>query len=101
MSRADASSQSRLGVVGAGNMGSGIAQKMATEGFDVFLVDVDQARVARGLDVIEATLADGVARKVFAEADVPRIMARIHGTVQFEALAAADLVVEAVFEDFS
>ncbi len=38
-----------LAVVGAGNMGSGIAQKMATEGFDVILVDVDDEKVARGL----------------------------------------------------
>src|SRR5947208_675350 len=46
-----------LAVVGAGNMGSGIAQKMATEGFDVVLVDVDEERVARGLKTIDRVLA--------------------------------------------
>ena len=43
----------RLAVVGAGNMGSGIAQKMATEGFSVMLVDLDDEKVARGLSTIE------------------------------------------------
>ena len=43
----------RLAVVGAGNMGSGIAQKMATEGFSVTLVDLDDEKVARGMSIIE------------------------------------------------
>src|SRR6187402_400559 len=101
MSIPHVSSPRRLGVVGAGNMGSGIAQKMATEGCEVVLADVDTGKVARGVSLIEATLWDGVARKLFGEADVPRIMGRIHGTARFEDLAAADLVVEAVFEDLA
>ena len=54
-----------LAVVGAGNMGSGIAQKMATEGFRVLLVDLNQAAVDRGLANIAKTLDEGVARKIF------------------------------------
>ena len=61
-----------LAVVGAGNMGSGIAQKMASEGFDVFLVDLDEQRVARGLQNIDQTLQDGVARKLFTPDENPR-----------------------------
>jgi enoyl-CoA hydratase/3-hydroxyacyl-CoA dehydrogenase len=89
----------RLAVVGAGNMGSGIAQKMATEGFSVMLVDLDDEKVARGLSIINRTLADGVQRGIFTAADSVSIGQRITGTVRFEDLAGIDLVVEAVFED--
>ncbi len=88
-----------LAVVGAGNMGSGIAQKMASSGFPVILVDLDDEKVRRGLSIIDRTLAEGVARKVFKPEQVEAIRGRIHGTSDFTALAEADLVVEAVFED--
>jgi enoyl-CoA hydratase/3-hydroxyacyl-CoA dehydrogenase len=89
-----------LAVIGAGNMGSGIAQKAATEGFPVILVDVDDAQVARGLAIIEKTLADGVERKIFRPDVASAIRERITGTADWSKLADADLVVEAVFEDF-
>jgi enoyl-CoA hydratase/3-hydroxyacyl-CoA dehydrogenase len=88
-----------LAVIGAGNMGSGIAQKMASEGFDVILVDLDEEKVARGLRGIETTLNDGIARKLFTSERVREILARIRGTTKFEDLAGVDLVVEAVFEE--
>lgn len=90
-----------LAVIGAGNMGSGIAQKMATEGFPVILVDLDDAKVARGLAIVEKTLAEGVERKVFRAEDAGTIRARIDGTADWSRLAEADLVVEAVFEDLA
>ena len=88
-----------LGVVGAGNMGSGIAQKMASEGFKVVLVDLDDAKVARGVASIRKTLAEGVERKIFKPADAEAIQARVIGTTDWERLHEADCVVEAVFED--
>jgi enoyl-CoA hydratase/3-hydroxyacyl-CoA dehydrogenase len=91
----------RLAVVGAGNMGSGIAQKMATEGFQVVLVDLDDAKVARGIQIIEKTLADGVTRGIFSAADAAAIVERVTGTARFDDLAGVDLVVEAVFEDLA
>ena len=72
-----------LAVIGAGNMGSGIAQKAATEGFPVILVDVDDAQVARGLAIIEKTLADGVERKIFRPDDAKKIRERITGTADW------------------
>ena len=63
----------KLAVIGAGNMGSGIAQKMATEGFQVELVDLDDEKVARGLSSIKQTLAEGVERKIFRPADAEEI----------------------------
>ena len=89
-----------LAVIGAGNMGSGIAQKAATEGFPVILVDIDDAKVARGLAIIDKTLADGVERKIFRPDDAKAISERITGTADWSKLVEADLVVEAVFEDF-
>jgi len=90
-----------LGVVGAGNMGSGIAQKMATEGFDVVLLDVDDEKVARGLGTIERTLTEAVDRGIMRADRTRAIRDRIRGTARYEDLAPADLVVEAVFEDFA
>jgi len=90
-----------LGVVGAGNMGSGIAQKMATEGFDVRLVDVDDEKVGRGLATIERTLKEAVDRGIMRADRTRAIRDRILGSARYEDLAPADLVVEAVFEDFA
>src|SRR6185436_20055538 len=89
----------KLAVVGAGNMGSGIAQKMATEGFDVVLVDVDDERVGRGLTTIDRMLAEAVERRVMRPDRTAEIRRRIHGTTRLDDAADADLVVEAVFED--
>ena len=88
-----------LAVVGAGNMGSGIAQKMATEGFDVVLVDVDEQKVARGVGIIDQTLKEAVERGIMRADKIPAIRDRIRGTSSFDDLRDAELVVEAVFED--
>jgi enoyl-CoA hydratase/3-hydroxyacyl-CoA dehydrogenase len=89
----------RLAVIGAGNMGSGIAQKMATEGFPVTLVDLDEEKVARGIASVERGLAEGVERKIFRRDEADAIRGRLHGTHDWKELREADLVVEAVFED--
>src|SRR3954462_7477278 len=88
-----------LAVLGAGNMGSGIAQKMATEGFDVVLVDQDDEKVARGLGIIDRTLQEAVNRGIMRSEKTAAIRGRIRGTSRFDDLRDADLVVEAVFED--
>jgi enoyl-CoA hydratase / 3-hydroxyacyl-CoA dehydrogenase len=88
-----------LAVVGAGNMGSGIAQKMATEGFRVLLVDLAEAQLDRGLAGIKKTLEEGVARKIFKPDQAEAILGRIVKTTDWAKLSEAELVVEAVFED--
>ena len=80
-------------------MGSGIAQKMASEGFPVVLVDLDDEKVERGLGIIASTLAEGVERRIFRLGEVDEILGRIRGTADWKELADVDLVVEAVFED--
>lgn len=89
----------KIGVIGAGNMGSGIAQKIAQEGIPVVMIDTKDEFVQRGLGTIQRLLQEGVDRKLFKTEKVTEIMSRITGTTDFEAVRDADLVIEAVFED--
>jgi enoyl-CoA hydratase/3-hydroxyacyl-CoA dehydrogenase len=89
----------KIGVIGAGNMGSGIAQKIAQEGINVVMVDIKDEFVQRGLDTIKKLLGEGIERKIFTPEKVDEIISRIHATSDFNAVADADIVIEAVFED--
>ncbi len=89
----------KIGVVGAGNMGSGIAQKLAQEGFEVVLHDVKDAFLERGLGRIRGLLDEAVQRKIFTPEQVEGVLARIHGTTDLADMAGCDYVIEAVFED--
>jgi enoyl-CoA hydratase/3-hydroxyacyl-CoA dehydrogenase len=80
-------------------MGSGIAQKCAAEGLEVTLVDVSEDAARRGLERIRELLREGVERKLFPAARAEEIAGRIRPTADLAALAGADVVVEAVFED--
>ena len=91
----------RVAVVGAGNMGSGIAQKSAQEEFDVQMVDRELQWVERGQSIIADFLSEAVERRIFSPAQVESIQHRITGVVGVENTAEdTDLVIEAVFEDF-
>jgi enoyl-CoA hydratase/3-hydroxyacyl-CoA dehydrogenase len=82
-------------------MGSGIAQKTAQEQFPVQMVDRELQWVERGQETISTLLGQAVERRIFSEAQVEEIQARITGVVGVENVAAnTDLVIEAVFEDF-
>ncbi len=91
--------QGSFGVIGAGNMGSGIAQKLATEGCEVVLVDLDQAAVDRGMERIRALLGEAVERRIFRAEEVARILSRIHPSCRLEDCSRCELVIEAVFEE--
>ena len=88
-----------VGVVGAGTMGSGIAQVAATAGYDVVMRDVNQQLVSKGFDAIEESLHRLVARGAVSEDESAAARERIEGTTELADLAAADLVVEAITED--
>ena len=91
----------RVAIVGAGNMGSGIAQKSAQEEFDVQMVDREQQWVDRGQGIIANFLTEAVERRIFSEQQVDAIKGRITGVVGVGNTAEnTDLVIEAVFEDF-
>lgn len=88
----------KLAVIGAGLMGSGIAQVSAQAGWDVVLRDVTDEALARGKGGIEASYEKFVAKGKLAAADAEQALARITTTTDMEAAADADIVVEAVFE---
>ena len=91
-----------IAIIGAGNMGSGIAQKSAQERFEVQMVDREQKWVDRGHKIIAGFLDEAVERRIFRPANVEAIKGRISGTVGTESVEPdTDLVIEAVFEDFA
>ena len=90
-----------VAIIGAGNMGSGIAQKSAQEQFDVQMVDREKQWVERGQSIIANFLDEAIERRIFRETEAEQIKARITGVVGTENVAKdTDLVIEAVFEDF-
>ncbi|ARQ68421.1 3-hydroxyacyl-CoA dehydrogenase family protein [Streptomyces marincola] len=88
----------KLAVIGAGLMGSGIAQVAAVAGWDVTLRDLTDAALSRGRAGIESSLAKFAARGRLTEDDASAALARVTTTTDLDAAADADLVVEAVFE---
>ena len=83
----------KFAVIGAGNMGSGIAQKIATEGFPVVLVDLDDEKVERGINIIKDMLNQGVKRKVFSPKQVEAIMGNIRGSSDWSKLSDVDIAI--------
>jgi 3-hydroxybutyryl-CoA dehydrogenase len=88
----------KVAVVGAGLMGSGIAQVAATGGWDVVVRDVTQEALDRGLGGIRASLDKFVAKGKLESDAAEAALGRITPTTDLDAVADADLVVEAVFE---
>jgi 3-hydroxybutyryl-CoA dehydrogenase len=89
----------RVGVIGFGLMGGGIAQVCAVHGYDVTVLDVDEGRTQRGLDAIRARMERDVARGRLTQEQFDRAIRRIHPTTRYEDLAACQIVIEAVVED--
>jgi len=90
---------SRVGVVGAGTMGSGIAMNFANAGMAVTLLEVSDEALAHGLQIIDRNYQGGIQRGKLSEAEALACRGRIKGTTDYAALRDADLVVEAVFEN--
>ncbi len=89
----------KLGVLGAGFMGHGIAYVSASAGMDVVMKDVTRERADAGKEKIAALLEDRVARGKMDAAKREKILARVQTTDDVNDLRACDLVIEAVFED--
>jgi len=87
-----------FGVIGAGQMGSGIAQVAAMSGLDVIMNDVDEAFVKRGMGVIDRFLSKGVERGKLSPEDKAATLARIRTSTDLNDLGEADFVVEAASE---
>ncbi len=90
-----------VGVVGAGTMGSALAQKFAQEGFKVILADREMKFVEKGLNGIKATLNEGLAKKVFSQEQVTIALSNLKGTENLADLSVCDIIIEAIFEDIN
>ena len=89
----------KIGIVGAGQMGGGIAHVCALAGLDVTLLDIEEAVLARAVDTIRGNLARQVSRGKIAEGEAEAAVARIATTTDYASFAACDAVVEAATEN--
>ena len=71
-----------VGIIGAGTMGSAIAQKLAQEGFTVYLNDREQKYIDKGVAGIREVLEQGVERRIFTQEKVEAIISNIKGTTR-------------------
>ena len=87
-----------VGVIGAGQMGNGIAHVSALAGYVVVLTDVSEAALAKGMATIEANMARQVARQLITPDELKAALKRIHPSADIKAHGASDLVIEAATE---
>jgi 3-hydroxybutyryl-CoA dehydrogenase len=91
----------KVGVLGAGLMGHGLAQVAAQSGYEVVLREVDEATLQKGIGKIEKQLARAVEKGKSTQEDADAVRGRLHGTVDYADLADCDLVIEAITESLS
>ena len=89
----------KVGVVGAGTMGNGIAQACAVVGIPVIMVDIAQEAVDKGIKTIDKSLDRLVSREKISEADKQAALDRVTGSTSYDDLKSADLVIEAATEN--
>ncbi|MDH3434522.1 MAG: 3-hydroxyacyl-CoA dehydrogenase NAD-binding domain-containing protein, partial [Gammaproteobacteria bacterium] len=88
-----------VGIIGGGTMGGGIAMSFANAGFPVTMIEIDDEALERGLSIIEKNYAGSVKHGKLSEDAAAQCRGLISGATDYAALADADLVIEAVFED--
>ncbi len=91
----------KLGILGAGFMGSGIASVAAMQGTLVRMKDAEHARVAKGIKAVSEVLRERLKKKQITRQQFSDQMSLVGGTVDYSGFANADLVIEAVFEDLA
>ena len=91
----------KVAIIGAGTMGGGIAMNFASKGVPVYLVDVDEAAIERGLKVVRGNYARGIKKGRISEEQLEELMTLFVPTSDYSDLADADLVIEAVFENMA
>ena len=91
----------KVGIIGAGTMGGGIAMNFANVGIPVTLVETHQAALDRGLAVVRRNYENSAKRGRFTMAEAERRIGLLTGSLDMNALADCDLVIEAVFEEMA
>ena len=89
----------KIGVIGAGQMGHGIAQVSAQAGYDVILRDIKDDFVKKGIVRIDKFLSKSIEKGRLTEDEKKKVMSRIKGTTKLSDLKDVDLVIEAIFEN--
>lgn len=89
----------RIGVVGAGTMGQGIAEMLAVSGLDVFLVEVSPEKLDQAWDMINVSLDKQIEKWAITASEKKLILSRIHKAASLEDMADVDLVIETITED--
>jgi 3-hydroxybutyryl-CoA dehydrogenase len=89
----------KVGVLGCGLMGHGIAQICAQQGWDVVVREIDQGQLDKGMGKIEKQLGRAVEKGKLEQAEADAVLTRITPTLEYADLAECDLVVEAITED--
>jgi 3-hydroxybutyryl-CoA dehydrogenase len=89
----------RIGIIGVGLMGAGIAEVCARAGYDTLVREINDELLARGLDHIETSMQSAVQRSKLTSADQEAARSRVKGTTRLEDFADRDLVIEAAIED--
>ena len=90
---------SKLGIIGAGFMGSGIASVAVQQGTVVRMKDADHARVAKGFAAVRSVLKERLAKRQITRTQLEDTMSLLGGAVDYSGFRSVDLVIEAVFED--
>ena len=91
----------KVGVIGAGTMGGGISMNFASAGISVLILEQKPEALDRGLEVVRVNYQRSADNGRFPQSEVAERMGRLAGTMEMEALADCDLVIEAVFEDMA
>ncbi len=91
----------KIGIIGAGQMGHGIALVAAKSGFDVILRDIKDEFVKKGLSKIEGFLDKSIEKGKMTADEKKKILSKIKGTTKLEDLKNVDLVIEAIFENIN
>ena len=91
----------QIAVIGAGTMGNGIAHTAAASGFDVTLIDIDEAILERGMSTIAKNLQRGVDKGKMTADEKQQVLGRIRSASDVGAATGADIVIEAIVENLA
>ncbi|MFF2482208.1 3-hydroxyacyl-CoA dehydrogenase family protein [Paenibacillus sp. NPDC058071] len=89
----------KIGVIGAGTMGQGIAEMLASNGLDVYVIERSEERLTYGKTMIELSLDKQIEKWALTQSEKKQILSRIHMSVSYDCLAGCELVIETITED--
>lgn len=89
----------KVGVIGVGTMGQGIAEMLAAKGLDVVVIERSDERLSYGLQMIEVSLDKQIEKWALTGAEKKLILSRIHSATSYEELTACELIIETISED--